>query len=196
MSSSLKVCGQHTTAEGGGTCSLQGCLGQQDGKRTLWLTSTGPKNRTDVKAAANGDRLGGKRPLGCVASVALVPTAATVLVFIPMLLRDPSTMAAVPGEWLATLILAPPLTAYLASRRFGGGLHFASSLLVGLPQLPLVMLLSTAAVWLDVQRGDLVAGSGEEAMSYGIGTMVAFVAGTILVLLVATAARLGVRPSK
>jgi hypothetical protein len=125
-----------------------------------------------------------------------VPTAATALVFIPAFLRDPSTMAAVPGEWLATLLPAPPLTAYLASRRFGGGLHFASCLLVGLPQLPLVMLLSTAAVWLDVQRGHLLIGSGEESMSYGIGTMVSFVAGTILVLLVATAARLGARPSK
>lgn len=170
--------------------------GQQDGKRTLWLTSTGWKSRTDVKAAANDDRLGGRRLFGGVARVALVPTAATVLMFTPVLLRDPSTTEAAPPGWLAALLLAPPVAAYLASRRFKGGLHFASSLLIGLPQLPLIMLLSTAAVWLDVQRGRLLAGSGEEAMSYGIGMMVAFVAGTILALLVAVAARLGARRPK
>lgn len=149
-----------------------------------------------MKASAKDDRLSGKRPLGRVATVALVPTAATALVLIPMLLREPSTTEAVPPAWLGVLLLAPPVTAYLASLRFGDGLHLTSYLLIGLPQLPLIMLLSTAAVWFDVQRGHLLAGSGEEAMSYGVGTAAAFVAGTILALLVAAAARLGARRAK
>lgn len=149
-----------------------------------------------MRASANDDRLGGKRHVGRAAKVASVPFSATVLVFIPILLRKPSTTEAAPPVWLAALLLVPPVTAYLASRRFGDDLRLGSSFLVGLPQLPLVMLLSTAAIWLDVQRGHLLAGSGEEAMSYGLGTMVAFVAGCILALLVAAAARLGARPSK
>lgn len=130
-----------------------------------------------------------------VAWLALAPTAATALVFIPMLLRNPSTTEAAPGVWLAALILAAPLAAYLTSRRLGAALNFATSLLVGLPQLPLTVLLSIAAVGLDVQRGHLLAGSGEEAMSYGIGAIVASIAGAILLVLVSVAARLGARPA-
>jgi hypothetical protein len=149
-----------------------------------------------MNASADDYPSTGKRPLGRVARVALAPAAVTVLVFIPALLRDPSTTEAVPGGWLVTLFLAGPLTAYIASRLFGSALDVTSSLLVGLPQLPLILLLSTASIWLDVRRGHLLAGSGEAAMSYGIGIIVAFVAGTILVILVAAAARLGARPSK
>ncbi|MBT2522593.1 hypothetical protein [Arthrobacter sp. ISL-28] len=125
-----------------------------------------------------------------------MPTAATALVFIPALLSDPSTTEAVPGGWLATLLLAGPLTAYFASRLSGKPLDATASLLVGLPQLPLILLLSTARIWIDVQRGHLLAGSGEDAMAYVIGTPLAFVAGTILMTLVAAAARLGARSSK
>lgn len=146
-----------------------------------------------MNASADSDHSTGKRPLGRVAKVALVPTAATALVFILALLREPSTTEAAPPGWLAALLLAGPLSAYFASRRFGGALGAASALLVGLPQLPLILLLSTASIWLDVQRGHLLPGSGEEAMSYGIGTIVAFLAGIILGFLVAAAARLGAR---
>lgn len=125
--------------------------------------------------------------------LAAAPTAATLLVFIPALLRDPSTTEAVPAVWLATLFLAAPLTAYLASRLLGVALNFSSSLLVGLPQLPLTLLLSMAITWLAVHRGHLLAGSGEDAMSYVIGGIVAFIAGTILLILVALAARIGAR---
>jgi uncharacterized membrane protein len=48
-------------------------------------------------------------------------------------------------------------------------------------------------VWLDVQNGNLLRGSGEEAMSYGLGTLAGLVAGVILVVLVAFTSRLGAR---
>lgn len=127
--------------------------------------------------------------------MALVPTAATALVFIPVLFRDPATMGAVPGEWLAALLLAGPVTAYFASRLSGKPRDATASILVGLPQLPLILLLSTANIWLDVQRGHLLGGSGEDAMAYVIGTPIAFMVGTILMTLVAAAARLGARPA-
>lgn len=129
---------------------------------------------------------------GQAARLAVVPAAATVLVFVPVVLRSPSTTQAVPPGWFITLLLAAPLTAYLASRR-GPPLGLAAALLVGLPQVPLVVLLSIAAIRLDVQRGHLLAGSGEEAMSYGIGIGVGAIAGVILLILVSAATLLGAR---
>lgn len=142
-----------------------------------------------------GRSLGKATPRGTVGPAA-ASTAATALVFLPVLLRSPSTTQAVPPVWLIALILAAPLTAYLVSRFRGITLSVFSSLLAGLPQLPLVLLMSTVAIWLDVQRGHLMAGSGEEAMSYGLGTSIAAIAGIILMILVAAAARMGARTRK
>ncbi|MDQ0820735.1 hypothetical protein QFZ79_003107 [Arthrobacter sp. V4I6] len=128
-----------------------------------------------------------------VAWLATASGAATVLVFIPIVLGNPSTTDPAPAGWLVAMLLAAPLTAYLGSRRLGIPLKIAPSFLVGLPQLPLLVLLSGASVWLDVQRGHLLAGSGEESMSYGIGTTAAFIAGIILLILVAAAAMLRTR---
>lgn len=128
-----------------------------------------------------------------VAWLAGVPAIATVLVFIPVMLRSPSTTEPLPGIWLPALILAAPIAAYLVSRRVGARLSVGLSLLAGLPQLPLMVLLSSASIWLDVQRGHLLAGSGEEAMSYGLGTIVATLAGIVLLILVSAAALLGGR---
>ena len=137
----------------------------------------------------------GKSPAARVAWLATASGAATVLVFIPMVLRNPSTMDSAPASWLVAMLLAAPLTSYLAGRRLGFPLKVTSSFLVGLPQLPLLVSLSGASVWLDVQRGHLLAGSGEESMSYGIGTTVASIAGIFLLILVAAAALLGSRRS-
>ena len=126
--------------------------------------------------------------------LAVASAAATALVFIPVLLRSPSTSQIVPVAWLVALVLAAPITAYQVSRRLDVTLSIFTSLLVGLPQVPLIVLLSTTGVWLDVQRGHLLAGSGEESMTYGIGISVAFVIGSFLLVLVAAAARVGARP--
>lgn len=128
--------------------------------------------------------------------LAAASTAATALVLLPVLLRSPSTTQAVPAVWLIALVLAAPLTAYLVSRSRGVTLRIFSLLLAGLPQVPLVLLMSTVAIWLDVQRGHLMAGSGEEAMSYGIGASIAASTGVILMILVAAAARMGARTRK
>lgn len=106
-------------------------------------------------------------------------------------MRSPSTTEALPAFWLVAFVAAAPLTAYLLNRRLHADLGVVESLLVGLPQLPVIVVLSVAGVWLDVQRGFLLAGSGEEAMSYGIGISVSAVAGAVLLVLVAVAARLG-----
>jgi hypothetical protein len=143
--------------------------------------------------ASTADNPARKRSGSQVAWLAGVPALATVLVFIPVMLRSPSTTQTLPALWLPALIAAAPLAAYLVSRRVGAKLSVASSLLAGLPQLPLIVLLSTASIWLDVQRGHLIAGSGEEAMSYGIGTTVAILAGIVLLILVSAAALLGGR---
>ncbi|RJT82918.1 hypothetical protein D6T63_00165 [Arthrobacter cheniae] len=126
--------------------------------------------------------------------MAAAAAAATTLVILPILVRSPSTTQAVPPGWLVALILAAPLSAYLVSRLRGIALSMALSLLAGLPQVPLMVLLSAAAIWLDVWRGHLLPGSGEEAMSYGIGTTVAFAVGILLLIAVAAGTRLGARP--
>jgi hypothetical protein len=131
--------------------------------------------------------------VGRVASLASTPAAATILVFLPMMLRSPSTTQAPPFGWLVALVLGPPLAAYIVSRRLGTRLSTGSYFLAGLPQLPVLVLLAAASVWLDVRRGHLLADSGEEAMSYGIGMTVASIAGIALLILVAIAARLGAR---
>lgn len=150
----------------------------------------------DVNASGDGGRPTGRESLRGVGWVAAASAAATTLVFIPILVRNPSTTQAVPPGWLVALILAAPLSAYLVSRLIGIVLSISLSLLAGLPQVPLMVLLSTAGIWLDVQRGHLMPGSGEEAMSYGIGTTVAFAVGILLLIAVAAGTRLGARPRR
>ncbi len=128
-----------------------------------------------------------------VAWLASTSAAATMLVFLPVMLRSPSTTQAPPSGWLVALVLGPPLTAYVVSRRLRTRLSIAAYFLAGLPQIPVLVLLAAASVWLDVRRGHLLADSGEEAMSYGIGMTVASIAGIALLILVAVAARLGAR---
>ena len=141
----------------------------------------------DTISSLNG---GASRNVGWLA---VASAAATALVFTPVLLRSPSTTQVVPVSWLIALMLGAPITAYAVARRMDMAVSIPASVLVGLPQVPLTVLLSVAGVWLDVQRGHLLAGSGEESMSYGIGTSVAFLTGIVLLVLVAVAARVGAR---
>lgn len=144
-----------------------------------------------MNTSAAGNRGLWEGSVGRVSMLAATSSAATTLLFIPILLRSPSTTEALPTLWLVAFLAAAPFTAYLLNRRLQADLGIVESLLVGLPQLPVIVLLSVAGVWLDVQRGFLLAGSGEEAMSYGIGISVAVAAGFVLLVLVAAAARLG-----
>ncbi|MDC5698598.1 hypothetical protein OO014_15170 [Intrasporangium calvum] len=127
-------------------------------------------------------------------TAALLPAVVTLLVFVPEFLRDPAT-ATPTGSlvWLGVLLVAAPVAAFVQNRRLAVAANAGRSLLVGAPQLPLVVALTMLDVWIDVQRGYLPPGSGEEAMAYGIGSMISAVVGLILILLVAAAARLGAR---
>jgi hypothetical protein len=91
------------------------------------------------------------------------------------------------------LVAAAPIAAFVFNRRWPVAKTGMRALAVGLPQLAVAVILIRLDVWLEVRSGYLLAGSGEEAMSYGIGTVVAVVGGTILSLLVALAARHGAR---
>lgn len=147
----------------------------------------------DMDASGDDGRSKGAQSLSGVGWVAAASVVATTLVFVPILVRSPSTTHAVPPGWLLFLTLAAPLSAYLVSRLRGVVPSMLMSVLVGLPQVPLVVLLSALATWLDVRRGHLMAGSGEEAMSYGIGTTVAFAVGIFLLVAVAAGTQLGAR---
>ncbi len=129
---------------------------------------------------------------------AVPPAAATTIVFLFEFFRDPAATEDAPALtllWVGVLLVAAPITAYVVNRRRAVATDALRSLVIGAPQLPLLVLLVTIDVWLDVQSGYLLAGSGEEAMSYGIGTTVAAIFGLILVVLVAVAARVGARRS-
>lgn len=123
-----------------------------------------------------------------IALGAAASAAATAVVFAPELFRDPAATQAAPAVtvvWLLVVLSAAPVVAHAMARRRRAPLGVGSALLVGLPQLPLVVVLAMLDVWFDVRSGYLLAGSGEEAMSYGIGVTVATVVGAVLVGLVA-----------
>lgn len=133
-------------------------------------------------------------PALAVVQATLVLVAVTTLVFVPELFRDPADTERAPVltiAWVVCLAGAAPLAAYVINRRKPIATDLLRTLLLALPQLPLLVLLARADVWLDVQRGYLLENSGEEAMSYGIGTTVAVAFGLLVVALVALAARSG-----
>lgn len=143
-----------------------------------------------------------QRPTSSLTSAlraALLPAAVTTIVFLPEFFRDPAATEGAPALtliWVGILLLAAPITAYVMNRRQAVATDALRSLILAAPQLPLLVLLMTIDVWLDVRSGYLLAGSGEEAMSYGIGTTLAAIFGLIVVGLVASTARLGARRSQ
>ena len=129
------------------------------------------------------------------AAVAVAASATAVVVYSPQLLTDSGQFSRVPlvlrVGWLVLMLLAPPLVAFLAARRRGGSAARVS-IWVGTPLPLLALLLVWLDVWLEVRSGYLLAGSGEEAMSYGIGTTMGVLGGGVLTVLVTVAARTGV----
>lgn len=129
------------------------------------------------------------------AAVAVAASATAVAVYSPQLLTDSGQFARVPlvlrVGWLVLMLLAPPLVAFLAARLCGGSAARVS-IWVGTPLPVLALLLVWLDVWLEVRSGYLLAGSGEEAMSYGIGTTMGVLCGGVLMVLVTVAARTGV----
>lgn len=128
------------------------------------------------------------------ATVAAAAAAALVAAYSPQLLMDSSQFAHLPLAmrlgWLALVLVAPPLVAFVASRRHGRT-SAGASFWVGLPLPVAATLLVWLDVWLEVRSGYLLAGSGEEAMAYGIGTVSGVAGGTLLAALVTAAAWMG-----
>jgi hypothetical protein len=110
-------------------------------------------------------------------SALLLPAAATTVVYTPMILSRPDLWDDLPGfigpTCFAVLILAAPVTAALVNRRWPVATTTTRACLLGLPQLPLAIVLMRLDIWLDVRSGYLLAGSGEVEMALGWGTMMA-----------------------
>ena len=98
--------------------------------------------------------------------------------------------------WLVMLLAAAPSVAALVNRRTPAATTALRALVVGAPQLPTALGLVALDVWLEVRSGYLLAGSGEEAMAFGIGTILGAAGGLVLALLVAVAAHLGARTAR
>lgn len=136
------------------------------------------------------------RPLGLLA---VLPAAATIVVYLPQLLTDSDEMAAAPGAvmlaWLALLLLAAPLVAARLNRSLRVPLTASRAMVLAGTQLAVAVALVRLDAWLEVRSGYLLANSGEEAMAYGIGgvagVLVGLVVGALVVLAAAVATRQG-----
>ncbi|HEV2073345.1 MAG TPA: hypothetical protein VGR29_06830 [Thermomicrobiales bacterium] len=119
---------------------------------------------------------------------ALLPALATAAASIPHVLNTPEEGSPAQG-WL--MLSIAPLVALLVNGRWPAATNVSRAFLVALPQLLVVISLARLDVWLDVRSGYLLRNSGEEAMAYGIGTTLGVIMGIVLVVLVASAGRLG-----
>lgn len=126
---------------------------------------------------------------------ALWPAAATTVVYSPQLLTDSDQMSGLPLAlgllWVVLLLLAAPVVAWGLSRRGIRPKAKGTYAFVGLTQVGTALILARLDTWLEVRSGYLLAGSGEEAMSYGIGTSIGGTAGIVIALLVIYGAELG-----
>jgi hypothetical protein len=131
---------------------------------------------------------------------ALWAVAATAVVYSPQLVIDAGDVSRLPGgvmiAWLVLLGAAAPTVAALVNRSAPAASSALRALAVGVPQVPTAMGLAALDVWLEVRSGYLLAGSGEEAMAYGIGTVVSAIGGLALMLLVAVAAYVAARSAQ
>ena len=126
--------------------------------------------------------------------LAAVLAGVTAVVFAPQLVIDLDQLPPVLyPAWMVLLLIAAPVAAAVLSRRRRVPLTRAQQWLVGLPQLFVPVALFRLDVWLDVRSGYLLADSGEEAMSYGLGSFFGTVIGIVLAGLVVLCASLGTR---
>ncbi len=128
-----------------------------------------------------------------LAKPAALAALVTVIVYLPQLLTDTDEMselgAALNLAWAISFFAAAPAVAAIVTRRARLNANARRSVLIGLPQLVVAVLLTRLDVWFEVRSGYLLAESGEEAMAYGAGTVVGVVAGLVLTALVAVAVK-------
>lgn len=99
-----------------------------------------------------------RRPLADALSASVLPAVATLVVMSPLLLGTTGGSLPLTILGLVVLPLAAPAVAYLMQRHHTARRDRTHSLLVGLPQLPLVVALAALAVWLEVRRGAVLPG--------------------------------------
>ena len=130
-------------------------------------------------------------------SMALVPAAVTALVFTPELVTNPeqTSRLGISGSllWAALLFTSAPTTAWMMTRRRRPTRLSPLLLGVGLAQLTTAVVLVRLDTWLEVRSGYLLAGSGEEAMSYGIGFVISVMGGLLLAALCMAGVGIGAR---
>ena len=130
-----------------------------------------------------------------MSKLALLPAAATTVVYAPQLLTDSDQMSGLPPAlgllWIALLLLASPAVAWGLGRRGAPLKGSGTVMIVGLTQVVTAIILVRLDTWLEVRSGYLLAGSGEEAMSYGIGTLIGGIAGLVTAILVVYGAKFG-----
>ena len=125
---------------------------------------------------------------------AVLPALATALLLVPLLLLlEPDD---VPRRrwvllWFLLLISAAPVVAYVVNRIRPTATDGNRAMWAGLPQVVTLPAMIRLDVWLDVRSGYYVAGSSEEAMAGGFGTMAGAVGGCVLMLLVARSGQAG-----
>ncbi|HEX7196611.1 MAG TPA: hypothetical protein VF364_07220 [Candidatus Limnocylindria bacterium] len=100
-----------------------------------------------------------------------------------------------PARWAQMVLLlgAAPVVAVAIALRTRADVDRRAAAAAGLAQLAVAVVLVRLDVWIEVRTGYLLAGSGEEAMAYGLSTIAGVVGGLVLAVLVGLAARLGTR---
>ncbi len=130
-------------------------------------------------------------------AVVLAPAATTFLVYLPELATDAGQMAELPtpARWAQMVLLfgAAPVVAAAIAKRTRAGVDRRAAAAAGLVQLAVAVVLVRLDVWIEVRTGYLLAGSGEEAMAYGLSTIAGVAGGLVLAVLVGLAARVGAR---
>ena len=127
------------------------------------------------------------------AATTLLLAAVSGIVFVPQLATNPEDFpAGLNPVWLALLLSAAPVAAFVLTRR-RGPVGPAQLAVVSLSQLAITVALVRLDVWLDVRSGYLTAGSGDAAMAYGISFVLSFIVGALLAVLVNVGAGVGGR---
>lgn len=127
--------------------------------------------------------------------LSIVAAAITSLAYIPELVSTTGEQASWPFmvNLVVLLALFTAAPTFIALTRRRAPHPHNVSLMGALLQLPTALLLLLLDVRIEIARGYYSADSGEAALAYGAGAMVAAVAGLGLVVLVWTAGRLPIR---
>ncbi len=108
-------------------------------------------------------------PTSALAKVAALAALVTVIVYLPQLLTDTDEMSELGAglnlAWAVSFFAAAPAAAAILTRRVRLVANARRSVIMGLPQLVVAVVLTRLDVWLAVRSGYLLADSGEEAMA-------------------------------